>query len=244
MNNIGDNKYTSYFKKMLKGDMIDSINNYISDVACRSYTSIPSENDISNYVSTQALYYGECEIIRRATAGVYNKEYNDMLRGKSAINATLRNEIEDISSVIKRKSSKVDNIVVYRGVPIRYFNDYGIQNVKDLKNMGQFIIDPAFVSTSLLKDRCYYGRTSETGEVYNVLLEYYIPKEFDEGIYLEGYDLTYYSNEKEYLINKSQVGFIGDIDIDEVNNTAVISVVMVPSKVYTYGYDKQKSSSR
>ena len=54
----------------------------------------------------------------------------------------------------------------------------------------------------------------------------------NEGVLLLNSDMSYSINQNEYLINKGSLSKAVDVEINEALNQAILTVVLVPSKIY------------
>ena len=68
----------------------------------------------------------------------------------------------------------------------------------------------------------------------NILIEYDVPNNFNEGVYLSDNNLSYSVNQNEYLINGESLAYIYDININ--NDTAIIKAKLIPKRVYRKDY--------
>lgn len=219
------------------------INEYVINGMTKGYRNVDQSEFINNNIS-----YEEIEFLREYSGYNY-KHINNALRGiwnyndNGNIEARNRfiNDGRRLSEIIKSNPSYVSkDFRVYRGVSIDYFREYGIEKIEDLvKLRGQFILDKGFVSTSISENDSFFKKKNELGINYNVMITYLIPKEFDDGIFLYG-DMTYSSNQKEYLINSYNMAKVVSVNIND-DSTANIVAVIVPKRVYDEYYDKVNS---
>lgn len=178
------------------------------------------------------------------------------------INAVLRNDwnyeingkiSEDKLNYYNNLSNSIEKIIilfpsinanfkVYRGTNLSYFKNYGVSSLSDLKSLeNNFLFDEGFTSTSILSENSFYKKTNDLGINYNINIVYNIDGRYSDGALLTNDALSYSKSQSEYLINKSNLSYVNKVEIDEVNNTAVIYVTLIPTKVWDkYRYEKEK----
>lgn len=140
----------------------------------------------------------------------------------------------ELREAIDNNQRSVGNIMVFRGVPIEYFSEYGVSSVDDLDGLeGGFLLDKGFVSTSLLEESCYYRKPNELGLNYNVKIEYLVPEEFEDGVSIG--NVSYSPNQNEYLINVWNMAQVVNVTKDGEDG-AIIKAVLIPKKVYDKAY--------
>ena len=99
-------------------------------------------------------------------------------------------------------------------------------------------------STSISEDKCFYDRDNELGKNYNVKIEYLIPEEFGDGIYLGNSNLSYTPGQDEYLINRANMSKVIGVSVDSQNNKATMMVVMIPKHIYDMSYGNNVGKSK
>ena len=95
------------------------------------------------------------------------------------------------------------NFIVFRGVTIDAFKKYGMQNLNELNHLKEhFIYEDGFTSTALTKEASYFETEIENHGTSNILIKYYVPKEFNEGAPLTSDILSYKKEQLEFVISK------------------------------------------
>ena len=84
----------------------------------------------------------------------------------------------------------------------------------------------------------------EKNKKYNVMIEYMIPQEFTDGIYIgNNTSFSYHPHEQEYLINAGNLSMVTSVVIND-DDTAKIQAIMIPKSLYDDYYKGRKSSSK
>lgn len=247
-NKKGLSKDVNTFLRMISEDDKVNIDNFYLECLSRNYCKINDLSEIPNYICNAELSYDDMEIllnysgynykhINAALRGTWNYEDNGNIGNMPVYKEDGRN----LSKLIMNNPSELlDNIIAYRGVDINYFKEYGIEKIEDLNELkGQILFDKGFVSTSLLEERCFFGMDNDLGLNYNVKMEYIIPSEFKDGIYLEN-NMSYSPKQREFVINTSNISKVYDVSIDKEKNTAFIKTVLIPKEIYD-DYYKNRS---
>lgn len=147
---------------------------------------------------------------------------------------------KSLKNAIDENQRSIGNVKVYRGVPLKYFEEYGVSSLDDLKGLeGGFLLDRGFVSTSLVEDDCYYKSENELGLDYNVEIEYLIPEEFEDGVSISS--LSYSPNQTEYLINSWNLAQVVGVSMD-ADDGAVVQALLIPKHIYDMGYRHEKGT--
>ena len=233
----------------------DILESYVSDVKNRNYTSFNEEDDLVSIFSEniENLSYDDLCNLRDYTGYKY-KRVNSLLRG-----VTVSDEIgiihpnesieladlsDDISKVIEDHSSLPSDITVYRGTTIEQFWHYGVRKLEDLEMLkGEILFEPAFTSTSLLKENSFFKEKSDYHDECNVEIEYLIPEESKCGIPLVGFDMSYSSNQYEYLIDKGTASKVLDVSFDE-EGYAHIKALHIPKHVWNKEYTETEEITK
>ncbi len=226
-----------YFRLM--GDTkVQAIDDFISTCSGREYFSARTIDDISS-INTGDIG-NDCMEILRLYSGFNFWNINNVLRGRwnYAENGNISRKAEfeslarDLVSIIDNNQHSIGDVMAYRGVSLDYFRDYGVESLNDLESLkGQFLLDRGVVSTSLVQDKSFFKRENELGLNYNVKIAYMVPREFGDGVYLGGYDTSYYREECEYLINSSNIAKVLDVSVS-TDDTAVVRALLIPKRVY------------
>ena len=218
----------------------------------RNYHVIGEVGEIPEYVHNNDLSYDDNNFllnysgynykhINAALRGTWNYEENGNIENLPVY----REDARRLSELIMKNPSELnDDIITYRGVDISYFRQYGIESLEDLQALdGQILHDRGFVSTSLLEDKCFFGMDNELGLNYNVKMEYMIPCEFRDGIFLDT-NMSYSPNQQEFVINSGNISKVCGVLIDKENNTATIRTALIPKEIYDDYYRNRVSESQ
>lgn len=136
-----------------------------------------------------------------------------------------------ISSILNKFPSLPYNFITYRGTTIDSFSKYGINTINELNSMEEkYMFEEGFTSTSIIEDTSYFNKILETRKNYNVKIKYLITPEYDEGALLLNQDMSYSINQNEYLINKGSLSKVVNVEINEQQNQAVLTVILIPRK--------------
>lgn len=219
---------------------------YVEELMNRNYVHFTETEDIIDFF----LEYRD-EFYQNTTNEEVEKirMYSGILASK--LNAVLRNNwtyeqngllMEDEKNELNRFASKLDqiitkqtelpdNIKTYRGVNISFFRDYGISSLEELKKLkGQYYFDSGFTSTSLIRERSFFDRDLEFRARCNIEIEYLIPKEAKDVLFLLTQDLSYSPQQTECLINKGNLSKIVDVKIDLEQDKAEIKAALIPKE--------------
>lgn len=257
---IGESRVTNLLLKMIGEKTLNDIDNYIKEVCSRNFIVISSEEqvrelfdeNISNFVSSLSM--DELMDLRSYTG--YNYKFiNAILRGswKYERHGLLTNEQRikysklaySVSSVLDKFQIPNIDFITFRGTTLNFFSSYGINELKQLEILkGRFIYDAGFTSTSILEESSYFNKTLDDGRWCNVGIRYLIPSDSNDGALLINDDLSYSTNQNEFLLNSGALTKVMDVSIDEANNTAILTVVLIPKKIYDKGYNNTRNGSR
>ena len=240
------NYVTNLYLKELEKERTD-LDLYVQEVQTRDFVSFSETDDFMSVFSNNmdGFNYDDLDVLRNYTGYNY-KRINSLLRGITSSDeigyisqedaSVLTMLGEDISKVIQKHSSLPSNIVVYRGTTIDQFKQFGITSLEDLIRLkGEFMFEPSFTSTSLLKDNSFFKSESDYHDVCDIEIEYLIPEESNCGIPLVGYDMSYSNNQFEYLIDKGTVTKVVDVNYDE-SGFAHLKAVHIPKNVWNKSY--------
>ena len=137
---------------------------------------------------------------------------------------------EDISSIIDKYPELKNNIKTFRGTSLREFKKYGVTNLEELKQLeGKYLYEEGFTSTSLEEKSSFFNREI-FGEIQNIEVIYNISTASRDGMPILSKDLSYCTNQKEYILNKNCLSKILKVEIKD--NTAVIEVLIIPQKLW------------
>lgn len=242
---IGTNKIVNSYLRMISPEDKMNLDYYFFEMINKSYNQVDSDIDVRRLLTNEMLSDEESSYIMTYSS-FRHEAINAALRGTWSYEQQGNEDInkyreigEKVKSIISNNPTILsDDIVVYRGVNLDYFKQYGICDLEELELLqGQYMLDQGLVSTSLKVENSFY-RKNYTGRVNNVLIEYMIPKEFCDGRLLDCMT-TYRPEEKEYLINASNLGRVSSVVINK-DNTAEVRVGIIPKELYDDYYKTKK----
>ena len=241
-NKIGTSATTRSVFRWISDERLGMLDSYCSDCAKREYTKFDSLDQAFVSLEYPKISDNDREALEhysgfshfslnRAAKGTWSYEDN----GNMEMHNTYNQYVEEMCGAIENNQSSIGNVRVYRGVPIKYFREYGISSIDDLEMLnGQYLLDRGFVSTSLVEDECFYRKDPKNGVNYNVMIEYLVPEEFTDGIIMGG--VSHYEEEGEYLINVWNMAQVTGVR-KESDDRAVVQAMLVPKRVYDESYD-------
>lgn len=240
----GNNSYVERFLKYINCDDKVNMDYFYLESLARTYESSNSDVLVQTPLSYEEndllLNYSgyNYKHINAALRGTWNYEENGDI-SKASDYLTLAKQLSQIIS--SHPTMLTNNIMTYRGVDLNYFKQYGIESIDDLKSLeGKYMLDKAFVSTSIDENNSFFKKENELGKNYNIKIEYMIPEEFQDGIFLND-NSSYSSNQREFLINASNLTRVSTVTINE-DNTAVVRATVIPKELYDEYY-RTKSSN-
>ena len=240
MKEIGISKEVKQFFRSLDDNEINNISKFYDECSIRCYRAF-DDFDLSLIFCNRELYNDEFRDVFNNYSGFNYRRINACARNKwnyekhGNINDKARFDqiVLELKRAIDNNQSSIGNAKVYRGVPISYFYDYGIKFLDDLKELeGKYLLDKGFVSTSLVENDCYYMKDNDLGLNYNIKIEYLIPEEFEDGVIISNF--SYSPEQNEYLINSWNIAVVSNVSINE--NSAIITAIFIPKKVYDISY--------
>ena len=243
----------NHFLQYIGTNALENIETFMIEASNRKYTTFYSEDQIelvfNNYISE---FYANSTIQDTEAIKIYTGisyiAINSFLRGtwdysKNGIpTEEKREESEKIAnnlyaSLMKTPDSLPQDIITYRGVNILSFKDYNIESISELTRIvGEYYFEYGFTSTSLLKEKSYFDRELEYHDKCNIEIEYFIPKECNEGLPLINDYLSYCKFQNEFLINKNCFSKIVDVKISEDNEKAYLKAMVIPRRVWDLTY--------
>lgn len=168
--------------------------------------------------------------INACARGKWNYEEHGHIREKERFDELAR----ELKTAIDKNQRSIGNVLVFRGVSLDYFSEYGVTSLDDLDSLkGNILLDKGFVSTSLVEDACYYKKSNELGLNYNVKIEYLVPEEFEDGVSIG--NVSYSPNQSEYLVNSWNIAKVIDVSKDGMDG-AIVKAMFIPKKVYDKAY--------
>ena len=234
----GNNRYVERFLRYINEEDKANMDYFYLESLTRTYESnnceVLVEGSLSYEENDLLLNYSgyNYKHINAALRGTWNYEENGDI---SKVNNYLT-LAKKLSEIINRNPTLLNtNIMTYRGVDLPYFKQYGIESLNDLKFLeGKYMLDKAFVSTSIDENNSFFKKDNEMGKNYNIEIQYMIPQEFQDGIFLNSNN-SYSSNQREFLINASNLTRVSSVTINE-DDTAVIRATVIPKELYDEYY--------
>ena len=141
------------------------------------------------------------------------------------------NKNKEIIDKIKDSYPKTKNaFIVYRGTPLDSLKKYGINTLEDIMHLkGKFMYEEGFTSTSIEEKESYFKK-EVYGKINNIEIKYIIPPNSQDGIPLTTEELSYSTNQQEYLIERHSLSKVIDVEIND--NTAVITALLIPKSIW------------
>ena len=257
---MGDSRVTNMVLKMLGPNIRNEIDIYIDNVCSRDFTVMKSINQVKNIFNESLDDFlsslSEEELLNLRSYTGYNFwNINAVLRNnwRYETNGTLTHEkvkeyreiCDVVSSVLNKFNIPNIDFITFRGTTLDSFSSYGISELSQLEKMkGKFLYEQGFTSTSILEETSYFNKTLDDGRFCNVGIRYLIPSESNDGALLIDNNVSYSVSQNEFLLNSGSLSKVIDVMIDENNNTAILTVVLVPKKVYDIRYNKSINGSK
>lgn len=254
----GESKITNMVLKMLSDEIRNKIDNYVDDVRSRYFTVMKSIDQVKELFNESLDEFvsslSEEELLNlRGYTGYRFWDINAVLRNnwKYETNGILtsdktksyREQSDVVSGVLDKFNGPSIDFVAFRGTTIDAFSSYGINDLADFETLkDKFIYEQGFTSTSILEDASYFKKNLEDGRFCNVGIRYLVPSEHNDGALLIDNNLSYSVSQNEFLLNKGSLSKVVDVIID--NNTVILTVVLVPKKVYDINYNKSLNGSK
>lgn len=248
----GESRVTNMILKLLGDETKNKIANYVDDVCSRNFSEMESINQVNESFSEALLHFlnslSEEELLNLRSYTGYNfRNINAVLRNnwQYEINGILTpdkmreyKEISESVNIILDKFISPDiDFVTFRGTTIDAFSSYGINDLSDFKTLkDKFLYEQGFTSTSILQNSSYFKKTLDDGRHCNVGIKYLIPAENNDGALLMDNNLSYSTSQNEFLLNKGALFKVVDVILD--SDTVILTVVLVPKKVYNINYNK------
>lgn len=255
---VGESKVTNMLLRMLGSDIINEIDNYINGILFRNFVFMSSIlqvkkifaqslDDFFSNVSQEELmnlrsYTGyNFRNINALLRNTWTYQINGMLSKKKQ--EELKKHASIISNVLVKFNIPQIDFVTFRGTTLDSFSSYGINELQQLESLtGKFLYEQGFTSTSILEETCYFNKILEDGKFYNVKIKYLVPSEWSDGGLLINNSTSYSINQNELLIDKGSLSKVVDVKID--NNTAILTVVLIPKEIYDLDYKKNIADSK
>ncbi len=231
----------------IKATKRQEIEQYIADCLNRDFV-VSSSNELLEEKAAEfidKLNPSEQSTIRSYT-GFQFRNINAILRDNwsyevnGQLTPKLREEYynlaEEIRQILYKAVPISQNIKCYRGVSLSAFSSYNIFTMKDLYFLqGKYLYEPGFTSTSIDKEKSFFYTNpyTLTGKP-NILIEYLIPEESDDGVLLSTSNISFSPNQSEFIINSSSLFKVLDVQIDETKVVAYLKAILVPEKIWNY----------
>ena len=244
----GHNRVTDLVLKLISEEDQLQIDEYLLNIQQEPVEDILDVNLFNNYVKRFFKDLSPDDLITlRYYTGYDYKNINSFLRriwnyedngkyseelGEKYLNISL-----EISSLIKRFPSPDFNFYTYRGVNLDAFSSYDINSLEELTNMtNKYMYEQGFTSTSLKEESSYF-KTQDC----NIEIRYLIPKDSKDGISLINDELSYSTNQNEYLLDKGSLSKIIQVEVDKENNKAYLYAILIPKRLYDYEKEPKKT---
>ncbi len=244
-NEVSTNNAVRQFFRFIPDEKQLAIEEFYQNCLERNYIEYKNIEDV--FININNNYIGDNLDALRIYSGYNFKNINNALRNRWNYeeNGHIKQKEEyekiaiEIEEIIRNSASSIGNVKVFRGVTLDYFKDYNINCLNDLlKLKGQFLIDKGFTSTSLIENRCFYKKKNTLGQNYNIKIEYLIPEEFEDGIFIG--NLAYNKDQCEYIVNTYNLAKVIDVIVNE--NDAIIKALYIPKKIYDDYYSHNNGS--
>ncbi|MBQ2873093.1 MAG: hypothetical protein IJE89_03740 [Bacilli bacterium] len=255
---MGESRITNSILRMMGENSKKEIDNYLESVVDRDFLVISSIEQVNNIFGKNIEQFymslSEDELIDLRTWTSYNfSNINAILRNNwtyennGLLTEDKKNELRElagrISKIFAKYNSPLVNFIAFRGTTISSFKDYGITDLLELENLeGKFLYEQGFTSASMIESSCYFKKNFNDSKKYNIEVRYLVSSECEEGVLLVNRDTSHYSDENEYLIDKGSLSKVIDVKVDKDSDTAIITVVLIPRKIYDREYHQDKTS--
>ena len=257
---IGESRITNMVLRMLGQEARMAIDDYLNMIMSRDFMVMTSISQVKNLFGEAVDLFlsntTESELMDlRSYTGYNYKNINALLRNnwKYEVNGVFdqdkSNELNalsySLSQILNKFVMPKIDFVTFRGATLTSFSSYGVSNIQQLKSLeGKFLYEQGFTSTSILKDSSYINKDLGNGKKYNVGVRYLIPSESNDGALLITDEMSYSTNQNEFLLDKGSLCKVIDVKIDENTDSAIITVILIPKKVYDLNYDRNRSGSK
>ena len=249
---LGESRVTNMILRMLGNDVKVDVNNYINDVSSRNFIVMKDMSSVHNIFNNSMIDFlsslTQDELLDLRSYTGYNYKFiNAILRDNWTYESNgilteekkmkFRRISDSVSRILNNFKMPGVDFVSFRGTTIDAFSDYGIRELSELEKLnGKFMYERGFTSTSILEESSYFNKALDDGRFCNIGIKYLIPSECDDGALLINNDMSYSVNQNEFLINCCALTKVMDVMIDKENNTAILTVMLIPKKVYDINY--------
>lgn len=255
---LGESRTTNMLLRFLDQSIKNELELFVQDTRTKKFIEIKTMEDLnvlfSNNISLFLNNLTEEELMNiRSYTGYNFRNINAILRNNWTYeeNGSLTEDNKksflelsnNISNSIQKFPPASFPFITFRGTNLSSFQEYGVHSIKDLESLkGKYMYEQGFTSTSIIEDTCYFNKTLETGNNYNIKIKYLITPEYDEGALLISNETSYSINQNEYILNKNCLSRVIDVVIDEVLEQAILTVVVIPRKKYDFTKENEVKS--
>lgn len=252
------NRRLNFILKYIGKEKLENIEVYVNEIRNREYITFQNKEEISEFFKNTLIDFlnqntEEENLIVRSYSGYQYKEINAVLRRtwNYEVNGELTEEKErkylhlaqKIKEILHKAPTLQNNIKVYRGVPISIFKEYNISNLEDLITLrGSYFFDSGFTSTSLIRENSFFNKEIEWHEKCNVEIEYLLPEESGDGLPLFHNELSFSTNQTEYVLNAGNLSKVIDVEVNKEENKAMIKMALIPSKIWDYTLGEEENN--
>lgn len=242
--------YTDFAMRSIEDK--EPLENYVLKKTEENYIEFTNYQDILNFFSTsiamlhQNESYDNIMNMRYFSERQYER-INSILRrtwNYEKLGKLTKEEQEELKilaqkmkETIKKAEKLPQNIKTWRGTSLQSFERFGIKELKDLQELErQYFFDPAFISSSLIRENSFFNKSSSIHEAYNIEISYLIPEESKEGIFLSN---SAYEKETEYLIAKESLFKILKVSINNEEKVAQLKMLLIPEHIWNKEYQQK-----
>ena len=247
-----NDRITNMVLNYIGEETLNNIDSFSDNLKNQPHINFSKYEELNNFFGNGVydnISNQEIDSIRYYT-GISYREINAVLRDNwtyetnGLLTEEKKHEYLELANEIGNSIEKVaplpGNIATYRGVDLSSFKRYGVNTLEDLLNLkGEYFYEQAFTSTSLIRSASFFDRDLEWHSRCNIEIKYIIPAYSTEGVPLLDTNTSYSSNQSEYLINKSSLSKIVDVQLSEDRTKAYVTMALIPQKVW----DKQKQEN-
>lgn len=228
---------TMIIEKSLDENIELEIVSLLKEMLTYTYKKPNFNNDLNPFISKLS----EEQILTiKGYTGLNSKKINAILRNNwnyeehglktSAEERKLYQDIAIIDQLIDSYPPTKKAFIVYRGAPLDSLKKYGIDTLKDIIYLkGKYMYEEGFTSTSIEEKESYFKKEIY-GKINNIEIKYIIPPNSQDGIPLTTKELSYSTNQQEYLIENHSLSKVIDVEIND--NTAVITAILIPKSIW------------
>lgn len=241
---IGTSIQTRFINKLLDEDTKLEIDLIVKEAASYEYEKPTSNNEFSDSLSEEE------RMTIRSYTGYNFKRINAILRNNwnydehgartPELEERYKVDIVMMDKIFKKNPNTKNAFIAYRGTDLDEFKKYGINSLEDLINLkGKLLYESAYTSTSISKESSYFNKEI-FNKIKNIEVKYIIPPNSNDGIYLGNRDLSYSTNQEEYILNKATLSKVIDVKVN--GETAEITAILIPKKIWEKNNNKEKNN--